>query len=310
MSFWLVRLKQNVGAGRKNGVYLFNSANLAKVPPKLVDVLPLETIQQYTNQQTLLLIRSGGIGDLIAMSVLQDIAPKTIVLTQAKHFPALQLWRKPPTMKDINSPIFMASNPAEMLKICAGIGIMQGEDIIEQGGSTNWYEVFYRSVNQPIGELRPQLIQPQAEQIPGCLIVSQSTSVNRTADSAELAAVARNYFHRVDIAHEQNWTARQYFDALAAYEYVISVDTSAIHIREGFGLPALGLYGSFTTDSRTRGYKYTNCIDTGKCTPCFKHGYIPCKYNTDGKHAPCLTGITDIVNQKLKEYDTIRAAQA
>ena len=77
------------------------------------------------------------------MSVLQNVAPKTIVLTQRKHFSALSLWQNPPTMKDINDPIFMASNPAEMLKICAGMGIMQGEDIIEQGGSTNWYEVFY-----------------------------------------------------------------------------------------------------------------------------------------------------------------------
>lgn len=301
MSFWLVRLKQNYGQGRKNGVYLFNSANLAKVQPKLVDVLPLETIKPYTKQNTLLLIRSGGMGDLIAMSVLQNIAPKTIVLTQAKHFPALELWQNQPTMKDINSPIFMASNPAEMMKVCATMGIMQGEDIIEQGGSVNWYEVFYSAVGQPIGERRPQLKQIEADKIAGCLIVSKSTSVNRSADSAELAAVARQYFQRVDIAHEQNWTTRQYIKALAAYEYVISVDTSAIHIREGLQLPGLGLYGAFTTASRTAGYKYTTCIDTGKCTPCFKHGYIPCKYNTDGKTAPCLTNITELVHHHLRK---------
>lgn len=309
MSFHLVRFRQNAGLAQKNGVYLFNSANLAKVPPKLVDVLPLSVIAPYTNQPTLFLIRSGGMGDLIALSVLQNVAPRTIVLTQRKHFPALELWRKTPVMKDINDPIFKAKNVQEMLTVCSQMGQMVGEDIIEQGGAENWYEIFYKAVGREPAELRPQLKQITAEKIPGCLIVSKATSVNRSAYHAELAAVASQYFDCVDIAHEMNWTTRQYIQALAAYEYVISVDTSAIHIREGLGLPGLGLYGAFTTDSRTRGYKFTTCIDTGKCTPCFKHGYIPCKHNEGKPFAPCLTNITDIVNQHLKEYDTIRTAQ-
>lgn len=309
MSFHLVRFKQNAGRAQKNGVYLFNGTNLAKVPPKLIDVLPLEIIKQYTNQPTMFLIRSGGMGDLIALSVLQNVAPRTIVLTQRKHFPALALWQKPPIMKDINDPIFKAKNVQEMLTVCSQMGIMQGEDIIEQGGAENWYDIFYKSVNQPIGERRAQLRQVERNPIPGCLIVSKSTSVNRSANHEELASVAGAYFERVDIAHEMDWTTAQYIQALADYEYVISVDTSAIHIREGLGLPALGLYGAFTTGSRTTGYKYTTCIDTGKCTPCFKNGYIPCKYNNGKPFAPCLTNITDIVNQHLKQYDTIRTAQ-
>ena len=69
-----------------------------------------------------------------------------------------------------------------------------------------------------------------------------------------------------------------------------------IHIqkpfREGLGKPALGIYGAFSTESRTKYYKYTHSIDIkSSCNiqPCFRHDGQMCKYVTkDSTHAPCL----------------------
>jgi hypothetical protein len=54
----------------------------------------------------------------------------------------------------------------------------------------------------------------------------------------------------------------------------ISVDTALLHFREGIEKPAVGLYGPFTSESRSKYYKYTKCLDIkSDCPdmPCFIH---------------------------------------
>jgi ADP-heptose:LPS heptosyltransferase len=54
----------------------------------------------------------------------------------------------------------------------------------------------------------------------------------------------------------------------------ISVDTAQFHFREGVEKPAIGIYGPFPYECRTKYYKYTKSIDIkSKCPnmPCFIH---------------------------------------
>jgi ADP-heptose:LPS heptosyltransferase len=120
----------------------------------------------------------------------------------------------------------------------------------------------------------------------------------------ELQQIALKYLSHVVVAHEQNWTTPEYLKAVIDYEFVISVDTSAIHIREGLSLPALGLYGAFSVDSRAKYYKHVKCIDVkNECllSPCFNHSQKPCSENKGTNFAPCLTNYEHIETE-LKEY--------
>jgi hypothetical protein len=317
MSLHLVRFKKSASQGspvvfKKNEVYVFNDHFKSLIPSNLIESIPFNDIAPYTNQRTLLIIRSGGIGDIIALSCLCRVPEQTILLTDKAIFPAADLWERKPAVKHFNQPLFTASSINELKRIIITIGRLEGEDIIMQGGSQNWYEVFYKSAGQPIGELRPKLREYKLETIKGCLIVEKSTSVNRTANLAELVAAASTQFEQVCIASQQKWTTRQYIEAVASFEYCISVDTSAVHIREGLGLPTLALYGAFTTDSRTKGYKHTHAIDLAdypypnqtepRCVPCFKHGQTPCNKNNGTPFAPCLAYIAEIVSTELENH--------
>ena len=102
-------------------------------------------------------------------------------------------------------------------------------------------------------------------------------------------------------ADEMGWSFDQYLNQLDRAKFVISVDTSAIHFREGIGKPALGLYGAFSADSRTKYYKFTKSIDIkSNCDiqPCFLHEK-QCPKITTEKFAPCLS--TNILTNELQD---------
>jgi hypothetical protein len=298
---WLLRVKVNNPPFVKDGVYLFDDENVKKVPDKAADKYNYFNIKPITTQKNLLLIRSGGIGDLMAYSVLQHRAENVVFITQAKYRPYLKLWQKPPIFKAPSSPIFIAKTFESMVKQLEDYGRMTGEeDAIELGSRENWYNIINRAANQPNEHQRPQLIQPQGEQIKGCLIVSNSSVVDRTADNTAIVKACLPYFNHIILAHDQGWKDEEYINALMRYEYVISVDTSAIHIREGFGLPALGLYGAFEKDCRTLGHIYTQSIQINNCTPCHRHSRLPCQFNQGTKFAPCLSG--EVMTKQIEEH--------
>jgi hypothetical protein len=303
MNFFLVQFRQNVSQLKKHGVYWMDETNLSKVPVNCVNLINTKDLPKYSNHEYLLLVRSGGIGDIVAMSILCGIAPKTIFLTQKKFIPILDLFKNKPIGKHFDEPIFTANSYNEFISKLTKIGIMQGEDAIELGSKDDWYEIFSRSIGKELIEGRPQLIRPHNEVIDKCLIVSESSTINRTADGEALKQIAVKYFKQVDIAHKMNWTTKEYIKALSTYKFVISVDTSAIHIREGFGLSALGLYGAFSAASRTNNYYHTYSVDVTMCSlgPCFIHGVKPCRLNTNNTSAYCLTNYEQI-EQELISY--------
>lgn len=304
VKYYFARLKNNIEHLKKNNVYFVDQINKIRIGERNADFIDFDIIPKYDNQEVLLIVRSGGIGDIVAMSILQDVAPKTIFLTQKKHFPVLKLWNKEPIMRHFDEPLFEANNITDFINKLKRFGTLFGDGIIEEGSLKNWYEIFSNSVGKELIAGMPKLKQVTRSEIKGCLIVSKSTSINRTANEIELHKIALKYFNEVHIAHEQKWTTPEYLQAVIDYEFVISVDTSAIHIRESFKLPALGLYGAFSTDSRTKYYKHVKCIDVkNDCllAPCFNHSQKPCSENKGTNFAPCLTNYKHIESE-LKEY--------
>jgi len=111
-----------------------------------------------------------------------------------------------------------------------------------------------------------------------------------------------------NIEHLKNYTTPEYLQAVIDYEFVISVDTSAIHIREGLCLPALGLYGAFSVDSRAKYYKHVKYIDVkNDClfSPCFNHSQKTCSENKGG-YATCLSNYEHIERELVKYLNEIK----
>jgi len=303
MNYYLVHFRQNIAHLKKHGVYWMDEINLSKLTINSANIINTKDLPKFANQEYLLLVRSGGIGDIVAMSSICGVAPKTIFLTQKKYLPILDLFKNKPIAKHFDEPIFTANSYNEFVLKLNKIGIMQGEDAIELGSKDDWYEIFSKSIGRELIEGRPQLIRPFNQIVDRCLIVSESSTINRTGDGEALKQIAIKYFKDVDIAHKMNWTTKEYIKALSTYKFVISVDTSAIHIREGFGLSALGLYGAFTAQCRTKNYTHTHSIDVIMCSlgPCFVHVVNPCRLNANKTSAHCLTNYEQI-EQELINY--------
>lgn len=294
-NFFLLHVKKAFGPFVKGGVYWIDRTNAMRVP-KGNDIYQASVIPKYTNQHTMLLVRSGGMGDIMALSSLVGIAENTIVLTQNKYKPLGDYFSEKCTFKSFQEPLFVTKFPQRLEDYISEIGMMYGDMVIENGDRRNWFEVLSESVNQPFDEEygRPQLKSLSTKTNDTCIVVPSASCINRTADRNILKDVASRYFETVVMADEQKWTTAQYLQALDEAKFVISVDTSAIHFREGIKKPALGIYGAFTTDSRTKYYKYTDSIDVvSGCPlqPCFKHEQDICPHVTkESTHAPCLTG--------------------
>lgn len=295
MRYYLMHVRIGFKGFVKNGVYWVNQQNKDVVPYTFADFYPVDILPKYTGQKKLLLVRSGGIGDILALSAVSDIAEKTIILTQNKYRVLDNYFEPDAIFKSFNEPLFIVAYPKKIHDYLREIGTMEGEELIEQGSHRNWYEIFHESINVPFD---PEYGRPQLRSLVKgvdecCIIVSKASFINRCADKELLTGIAKKYFKRVINADEQMWTLPEYLEHLDRAQYVISVDTSALHFREGLRKPALGLFSSFTADSRTKYYKHTKSIDIkSSCNmqPCFGHNDKPCPFTTsESNHVPCLS---------------------
>ena len=291
----------------RGGVYWVDETNAALVPPAYANFESVDSIDKYENHTNMLLVRSGGIGDIIALSSLVGYADQTIILTQSKYKPLGLYFDIPVSFRRFEEPLTMVSYNKTLQSFIQRTGMMYGDTDIDNGSRDNWYEILSKSVGFEFDPEygRPSLISLTNEVKDVCIVVSQSSSVNRTASKSELDKLARKYFKNVIHADEQGWTFSEYLHELDKAKFVISVDTSAIHFREGIGKPALGLYGAFTTDSRTKYYKYTQSVNVkSSCEiqPCFYHDNQLCPKVT-GNFAPCLS---NNINDEQQNSDIAR----
>jgi ADP-heptose:LPS heptosyltransferase len=73
---------------------------------------------------------------------------------------------------------------------------------------------------------------------------------------------------------------------------LIGPDSSGTHIAASFNVPMVGIFGSFLGHVRLTTYYKADWVDAKKeCAPCFRHGYMPCQYTTDGYHPQCFENI-------------------
>lgn len=343
---YLAKMKCNVGQFKSNGVYWCDSKFIGfdsdfrrrhgipfhdGVSPSAI-TYRTSLIPYFELGKDKLLIIRGGIGDLLALSVLHDIAPEVIILTTKSLFPILDWWRTKPRLKHFNEPLFTVKYPKKIEEYCSELSQQNGDHVIAQGSRENWYRIIYRSVGYSDAEIdklaqRPQLQEGPLEKnrlSPGALlIVHKATSINRSADPASIVEAIlqwenwpgqdlywydenRRLIRNGQPVDNKQTKLTQYLTDLYHADFVISVDTSAIHFREGIRKPALGIYTSFSAESRCSGYKFTRSMNMkSPCPyqPCFLN-FKPCGIIREGEtHAPCLgtAGNPDFVSQLKNE---------
>jgi hypothetical protein len=121
------------------------------------------------------------------------------------------------------------------------------------------------------------------------------------------------YAAQNEIAIISSANTSEYLDDVFYASMVVSVDSAAIHFREGVQLPAIGIYNAFSADCRTKYYRYTKSFDIEKVCPkqpCFMHQTAinqVCEYAQLGStEAPCFSTMNkDIV---LELSDKIQLA--
>ena len=303
MRYYIMIVKKPFQSFVKGCAYWVNETNAAQVPHQYAEFIPAETIDKYDNHFNMLLVRSAGIGDIIALSSLVGFANQTTILTQEKYKPLQKYFDSPVMFKGFNESLFKVEYPKGLNSFLQRTGMMYGDTDIDNGSRVNWFEILSKSVNFEFDSEygRPQLRSLTKDIDDVCIVVSQSSSINRSADKSTLDILAKKHFKNVIHADEMGWSFEQYLNELDRAKFVISVDTSAIHFREGIGKPALGLYGAFSTDSRTKYYKHTKSIDIkSNCNiqPCFLHEK-QCPKITTEKFAPCLS--TNILTNELQD---------
>lgn len=342
---YLAKVKTKLGVFRPGGVYWCGTKHIGfdteyrkrhNIPldrgsSPTADCYPTSIIPPYKDQDKLLIVR-GGIGDLLALSILHDTAPEVIVLTQKSLYPVLDWWKTPPKRKDFNEPLWTVKYPAKITDVAGRLGQTSGDHAITAGSRENWYDITARSVGRIGLPGRPQLRQDKRPAYidrigtRSILIVHNATSVNRTAELAPILEAidgsgmdvfyydAKRHLIREDKHSPKVWPnptpLEQYLSDLYYAGFVISVDTSAIHFREGIGKPALGLYSSFTTESRTRDYQFTHSIDIkSDCTlaPCFLN-FTKCPVGQKIEQelgpihwAPCLGRDNEQIIEQVRE---------
>jgi hypothetical protein len=286
----------------------------------------------------LLIIRFGGIGDIIALTSIIDYFEdkQCHFITKGKYFPIFDWFYNKPKLYSTEQAISNNLIPkADNFRYWARL---QAEQIIEMGSHKNWMEVFFDVIGEyePDKEfLRPSLrtdrindnqsnIQRYSTGRPSLLICNKATIMMRTCHASDIIENLPNRDKFDIFVYKQNLSERDkrlknvivldtdmetfLLDCYDA-DMVISVDTGALHFREGIEKPAIGLYNSFTTDSRTKYYQFTKSYDLKsdcELQPCFLHENVKTKFCPKGNiemfAAPCFDSrINKSLKGQLKE---------
>jgi len=257
---------------------------------------------------SILIFRGGGIGDLIALSSICEYYKDSNIyfFTQKKYFPLFSWFNTAVTPLNIYGPLLKDFSFKNQITKFKHYRSFIGEGLIETGDRRNWYKLMYNYAGLDKihhSHFRPSLkgTSTKESECRYILIMNKANVMHRSIEFSTifnaLFPFLRDY-HQVfvyadhlsdndrDYLKNLDYKSRSLIDILQAENLdeflwtvndanlVISVDTSALHFREGIKKPAIGLYSSFTTESRTKYYKYTKSYDIKsecKHQPCFLH---------------------------------------
>jgi hypothetical protein len=252
---------------------------------------------EYGMNSEILIIRTGGIGDLIAMSCIGSYCWHNTIrfLTNETLFPIFKWWEtNNVNPRSITEPVYRGYRPIRASMIRNTTHRVYAEGLIEEGKPDNWFEVFFGAIGVkkvPVEMLRPQLQKDRISNKPShinlrtpSIIVVHSASAPMRSFPFELAYKSivevigtmdvTIYVHNVTLTAEDfkfletvesdeririinNSSLDEYLLDLYDATITFSTDTAAIHFREGVEKPAIAVYSSFTTDARTKFYQHT-----------------------------------------------------
>jgi hypothetical protein len=327
--------------------HLFNELKLEETKTAVINEL-YKIVNSYSpgdKCKRVYIIRSGGIGDLIALSSLvkyisTELQLPVTFVTHDKYFDLFNWFDCDVEVIDFKHPIARYDMDFRMRNNIRQINF---EGKIESS-TENWFELFYERF--PGIELstwgRPHLSRGQdwySERIdndkPSILLCLKATAWIRSIALSDVYKALSSVIYQKDVnvyIHQDQLNnddkkflslinddriklikapkLKDYFDDLYFADQIISVDTGALHFREGIGKSALGIYGPFTAECRCKYYKYVKTIDIkAPCLwqPCFQHCNHhdeQCENSTKVNHAgPCLSRVLtkDIIPQ-LREF--------
>ena len=273
----------------------------------------------------------GGIGDMIAFSAMTYfLKNKNLnVYVDSLFFPVFEWFEYKPIVKRFDEIIMGDYTPQNRLGKYKMIRRLAMEYAAVQGRDQNWYDAMFERIGMPFAPdiyARPRLIQHRLNTKPATVKTKESVLIQHKSSCQMRSSTFMDFFIPVkkvyknhdiyvfdsDLTDQEktylynmclNVTIIPKCD-MATYllnlydvEMVVSVDTGAIHFREGIGKRCLAVFGAMSTASRTSGYIYTKSFDVkSDCPfqPCFKHEL------TKGDHcensletdttAKCLTG--------------------
>ncbi len=283
---------------------------------------------------------SEGIGDIVAFSAVakyfEDQGKQITVFVNSRFFDVFDLFEcRNIDVRDFWSPVVGNYSFQARLTTSRTMRRLPIEYAITKGGTKNWFEIYFEKCG--ITDVSPEYLRPRLDtsylkdlyllqENPVLLCPKSSTQIrssslqdfhiacNTAVPGLQYMAFKRDlnpdeiaYAEQNDIyLEESNFQDFLYWVSIASV--VVSTDTAALHIREGLQRPALGVYGAFTTDARTKYYKYTHSFNTAsRCEfqPCFKHQRQKvdnCQAYAGQPVAPCQSG-TDFVEQLSLEFE-------
>lgn len=293
-----------------------------KMDDNIDNVLTRFKITDATNNSLInpIILRTGGIGDLIALSSVASYIPDKLnvpaknmkFVSQEKYRAIFQWFKYPINFVSYFAPVSDWSNTS---LIARKRSIDNNRPIFFEGvienSKINWFDLQYEQIGIKLDTDygRPMLKTKRINDKPSnivnnkksILINPRSTAIIRSMRFEDIYNAIVKIVGNADIniyVHSRNLVPAdkdfivktlpndnrikvinatsldQFF--LDAYDadLTISVDTAILHFREGVEKPAIGIYGPFPFECRTKYYKYIHSFNIkSSCNkmPCFIH---------------------------------------
>lgn len=254
---------------------------------------------------------TGGIGDVIALTAIMNLNPYiTYHLVCQKHY------REVGAYMPFKIRFLEPTDPfitMEILRYKAGVlnnwRYYSSQGTVEAGDNRNWYDVFFGIIGaekQGDEMKRPHLINNSHYDImlykgKSLLIINKASCMIRTTPLIDIiqslpdtaidkyniyAYKNKGEDYIAGVNYLEPGDFKSFLHVMATADQVITVDTCALHFREGLKKPAIGLFNAFTAECRTKYYQYTKSFDIkSECPlqPCYQHDSLSLHHCQMGK---------------------------
>jgi ADP-heptose:LPS heptosyltransferase len=268
---------------------------------EIIDIYKTFEPWKVGDRHKMLIVRTGGIGDIIALSslckYLESQGNPVVIASQPSMRVIVEDWFdcENTTFKDLSKPIFTNWTSMSTRTVRRVMRRFFCEDVIEEGSAENWYKIFFDSIDH---EFHSDLGRPRLKTSrkvskskldkskPSILICHRASANMRSMEFADIYAAVCEvigdtdctiYTHKAVLTKDDaqfiflrddkrvdildSESTEDYLLDVYDASIVIAVDTGSVHFREGIQKPAIGIYGAFSTKCRTEHYKYVHTFN-------------------------------------------------